>query len=99
MPAERRDWVVKHDLHRVHFTLRLDGLLAPTSLHAEGRSKTKRGVLWTIAEEFTPSDRYGAADFANHIALVALQDRPRNEQALQLALRGGDGWEDVQLPF
>jgi len=99
MTAERSDFAVKHELHEVHFDLRLARAGEVAKVKVIGRSKTKRSNLWHLEEEFTPGDQYGAADLIHHLALVALQDRPRNTDTLHRALRGGPAWEDVQLPF
>jgi len=92
-----------HVLESVEFTLHL-----PTTkngrrwrLEARGRSSTQRADLWSVVETWSPEEvREGLqpTDALQHIALVAAQDAPNSQTALEAQMIGG-GWEDVPLPF
>ena len=92
-----------HKLERVAFTLHLpdrrNGYL--TRLEARGETSTQRRSLWTVSEQWTAgevSQGLQPADAIQHLALVASQDHPASQEALERSLTGG-GWEDVALPF
>lgn len=92
-----------HVLTSVEFTLHL-----PTTqngrrwrLEARGRSGTQRSDLWSVVELWSPHEVEAGlqpTDALHHLALVAAQDRPASQTALEAQMIGG-GWEDVPLPF
>lgn len=92
--------VPDHKLERVRFTLHLP---LPhnenvTSLTVLGESSTARTSLWSVSESWTAEEQCAGlqpADAVHHLALIALQDRPRSQEALFGLLTG---WEKgVQL--
>lgn len=69
---------------------------------ATGESSTSKRSLWSdrlVVECLSTNDGLGLADYAHHLALVALQDRPVNQAQLDRALKGGDRWTEDELPF
>lgn len=75
----------------------------PPHLEVHGRSRTKRGNLWTYAESFpderSSSQGYGVGDALHHIALVCIQDTPNTMDRLDFALSGGVTWWQGELPI
>lgn len=99
MEIHRAEWAVRHQLESVEVRLSVPKPGFRAGVVIQGRSSGKRDPLWVLREDFLPDDEYGAADFINHVMMVALQDAPRNEADLNRAMLGGAQWEDVQLPF
>lgn len=99
MDVPRTEWMVRHTLDSVEVRLAVPKPGFRAGVVISGRSAGKRDPLWVLREDFLPDDEYGAADFVNHVMLVALQDAPRNEADLSRAMRGGAEWEEPQLPF
>lgn len=85
-----------HRLERVEFTL-----IVPTAengrrtaLAARGTSGTARAGMWLVQEEWSAAEQergYQPADALQHIALVALQDRPTSQSQVEACLIG-EGW-------
>ena len=64
---------------------------------ATGESTYRRQRLWTEVSTFTADHddlRHAPADWINHIALVALQDRPNSSERLIFGLTGGLGVQE-----
>lgn len=92
-----------HVLTSVRFSLHLPTPQNGSSwrLEAAGESVTQRASLWSVQESWQRDDvsrGYQPCDALHHLALVAAQDRPNTQDALEKALHGL-GWEDVPLPF
>lgn len=92
-----------HELERVVITVVLpspqNGHV--TSIRALGETSTQRSSLWSESATWTADEvAHGLqpTDWATHVLLTALQDRPKDQAALDTGLTGG-GFEDVPLPF
>lgn len=92
-------WQADHSLDRLLLEVRFD-TPGEVFLSAHGRSNTAAKDLWRYSELFdgTPND-LSAGDAIHHLALAVLQDRPRTEHLLALALRGGTIWSEEELPL
>lgn len=93
----------RHRLESVELTLTLPSRRNgyQTFLAVRGRASTSRSDLWVVRETWNPSEVDAGlqpTDAAYHVLLVAAQDRPDSQSALEAQLTGG-GWEDVPLPF
>lgn len=70
-------------------------------LEAQGRSETQRQALWSVTESWTAEEHRAGlepTDAAHHVLLCAMQDRPRDQYALERSLTG-QGWEQLELPI
>lgn len=86
-------------LHVVTFRLELseDPQDETIVARATGESTYRRQRLWTEVSTFSADRddlRHAPADWINHIALVALQDRPNSPERLIFGLTGGLGLQD-----
>ena len=84
----------EHKLHRVEFKLELPARLNNYQAHLTclGYASTKRATLWSTSESFECRNTVldlAVVDVLQHVALVAIQDRPTTSSALELGLRGG----------
>lgn len=98
MDVDPREWHPRHTLDRVLVDLQLleNG---STQIVVTGRAHTQRADLWRHAETVGADQHMlTVSDIAHHMLLVALQDRPKTQQAFVDGLTG-QGWEDVPLPF
>lgn len=72
-----------------------------TSVRVLGETSTQRATLWSESASWTADEvTHGLqpTDWIGHVLLTALQDRPKDQEALDNGLTG-QGWEDVALPF
>lgn len=73
-----------------------------SSIVVQGWSQSQRTSLWSYSEKFAdPVEVTSLAltDAAHHLLLVGVQDRPTSQELLDHLLKGGDRYEDQQLPF
>lgn len=72
-----------------------------TAVRILGETTTQRSSLWSESASWSADEVTNGlqpTDWVAHVLLVALQDRPSNQEALDNGLIG-QGWEDVALPF
>lgn len=70
-------------------------------LEAHGRCETQRAALWSVSEMWSAEDHRAGlepTDAAHHVLLCAMQDRPRDQYAMERSLTG-QGWEQLELPL
>lgn len=90
-----------HALERVELKLYLPSRRnnRRSRLEASGWSDTKRGPLWSMAEQWSWSEVHAGlqpCDALHHVALVASQDRPVTQGGFELAITGN---AEPELPF
>lgn len=91
-----------HRLDTVRFKLTLPGPDndALTTLEVLGESETKRSHLWAWQETWTAQEQREGLDFSDTLrwwALIAHQDRPRDQSTWNRQISGHAPWEQLEL--
>jgi len=87
----------EHRLERIDATLYLptSATNAVTKLTILGRSDTCRRALWKLSQDWAPNETrsgYEPNDMMAHAILVAIQDRPTSQGAVDRSM-AGEGWQ------